>query len=432
MDLRRRLLGWLGLLLGGLLIMALAVQLHSLRADIAAEVAASSRLVDILLAADGAAPDLPQRLAAANLRHLSIRNAGTAPPPAPTPLLSRLGLVPEAGSEHEIRVGEHRLVIAPNPTSEIEERLGDTVRLLITLLLYSGATLLAAWWAADRALRPVRELEAGLHRLARGEATPQLPAFALREFRQVAGAIEQLAAALGAARAAQSALARQLIGVQEDERRALARDLHDEMGQTLTALNATAAHLERNASRLDAAAVAECAADLRRDIRHSGEQLRAMLKTLRPHGLDAAGLTAALHEQVDGWRSRETGIEFAEEIPDRLPTVDDATALTLYRVLQEALTNVVRHSGARHCAIRLAAADGAIRLVVEDDGEGLPQAGPARRGGLLGMAERLDMAGGQLQLDTPPGKGLRLVAELPVRSAERERKERGNDTHRID
>lgn len=424
MDLRRRLLGWLGLLLGGLLTMALIVQLHSLRADIAAEVAASSRLVDVLLAADGAAPDLAQHLAAAELRHLTLRSAESpaAENTAPSPLV-RLGLAPAVGAGHEIRVGEHRLHIAPNPASEIEERLGDTVRLLITLLLYSGATLLAAWWAADRALRPVRELENGLHRLARGEADPHLPTFALREFRQVAGAIDQLAAALGAAQAAQRSLSRQLIAVQEDERRALARDLHDEMGQTLTALNATAAHLERNATRLDAATVAECAADLRRDIRSSGEQLRAMLKALRPHGLDAAGLAAALHELVDGWRSRETGIEFAEEFPDRLPAVDEATALTLYRVMQEALTNVVRHSGARQCAVRVEASEGAIRLVVEDDGEGLPQAGPARRGGLLGMAERLDMVGGILQLDSPPGKGLRLEASLPVRHAAPEKNE---------
>lgn len=414
MDLRRRLLGWLGLLLGGLLAMTLIVQLHSLRADIGAEVAASSRLVEVLLAADGAAPDLPQRLADADLRHLSIRSVDTPAGPEAPPLLARLGLVPESGAGHEIRVGAHRLIIAPNPASEIEERLGDTVRLLITLLLYSGATLLAVWWAADRALSPVRALEDGLHRLARGESDPALPSFALREFRRVAGAIERLAAALGEARAAQRALARQLIAVQEEERRALARDLHDEMGQTLTAINATAAHLERHAARLDATAVAECAADLRRDIRRSGKQLRAMLKTLRPHGLDASGLAAMLRELLDSWRNRETGIEFAVELPAHWPEVDETAALTLYRILQEALTNVVRHSGARHCTVRIAADTGRLRLSIEDDGDGLPQTGPARRGGLLGMAERLEMAGGRLQLDSLPGRGLRLSAELPA------------------
>lgn len=413
MDLRRRLLGWLGLLLGGLLAMTVIVQLHSLRADIGAEVAASSRLVEILLAADGAAPDLPQRLADANLRHLSIRSAGTPPEPEAPPLLVRLGLLPEIGPGHEIRVGEHRLIIAPNPASEIEERLGDTVHLLITLLLYSGATLLAVWWAADRALSPVRALEDGLHRMARGESDPALPSFALREFRRVAGAIEQLAAALREARAAQRALARQLIAVQEEERRALARDLHDEMGQTLTAINATAAHLERHAERLDASAVAECAADLRRDIRRSGEQLRAMLKTLRPHGLDASGLAAMLRELLDSWQNRETGIEFAMELPADWPAVDETAALTLYRILQEALTNVVRHSGARHCTVRITADPVRLRMSIEDDGDGLPQTGPTRQGGLLGISERLEMAGGQLQLHSLPGRGLRLLAELP-------------------
>lgn len=417
MDLRRRLLGWLGLLLGGLLVMALIVQLHSLRTDIGAEIAASSRLVEVLLAADGAAPDLPKRLANAELRHLSIRSVDAPVEPIAPRLLQRLGLAPEPGPGHEIRVGEHRLVIAPNPASEIEERLADTVRLLITLLLYSGATLLAAWWAADRALRPVRELENGLQRLAHGESDPALPAFALREFRQVADAIKRLAQALGDARAAQRALSRQLIAVQEEERRTLARDLHDEMGQTLAALNATAAHLERNAPRLDAIAIAECAADLRRDIRHSGEQLRAMLKTLRPHGLDASGLAAMLEELLDTWRNRETGIEFAVQFPECWPVVDETAALTLYRVLQEALTNVVRHSGARRCSVRIDTDEIWLRMSIEDDGDGLPQAGPARRGGLLGMAERLEMAGGALQLDSLPGHGLRLQAELPACTA---------------
>jgi two-component system sensor histidine kinase UhpB len=86
-----------------------------------------------------------------------------------------LGLVPEIGGEQQLRIGERSLVIAPKPGSEIDERLGDTVRLLITLLLFSGASLLVAWFAADRALAPVRGLEAGLERLARGEADPALP-----------------------------------------------------------------------------------------------------------------------------------------------------------------------------------------------------------------------------------------------------------------
>lgn len=425
MDLRRRLIASLSLLLGGLMAMALLIQFYSLRSDIDAEVAASTRLVGVLLAAGmpggpGGAPggeaQWARQLASAGLRHLSIRPAGEAAPVlAPHPVLEMLGLVPPGRVEQEIRIGDRTLLIAPNPASEIEERLGDTVRLFVTLLFYSGATLLVVWWSADRALRPVRALEDGLNRLAQGESDPGLPAFALREFSRVAGAIKHLAAALAEARAAQSALARQLISVQENERRALARELHDEMGQTLTALNATAAHLERNAGRLDSRAVAECAGDLRRDIRTSGEQLRGMLKSLRPHGLDAAGLGQMLREVIDGWRGRATGIEFAEQLPASFPALDDEAALALYRVVQEGLTNVVRHSGATHCGIRVAADGEWVRLEIDDDGQGLPEAGPARRGGLLGMAERLDMVGGRLDLQPGPRGGLRLQAQIPVR-----------------
>lgn len=417
MDLRRRLLTRLGLLLGGLLAVAMLVQLHSLRSDIESEVAASARLVEVLLAAGTAAPDAAAPLADGALRHLSIRPAGQAAVTTPPPSwLSWLGLVPEVGGERQLRIGERSLVIAPKPGSEIDERLGDTVRLLITLLLFSGASLLVAWFAADRALAPVRGLEAGLERLARGEADPALPPFALREFSRVADAIEHLAAELQEARAAQRALARQLIEVQEAERSTLARELHDDMGQSLTALNVTAAYLERNAGRLDAGGVADCAADLRRDIRSCGEQLRGILATLRPHGLEAAGLAEALQDLVDGWRSRETGIEFALDLPPAPLPVDEPKALALYRVIQEALTNVVRHSGAESCRVSLAVLGQRLEACIADDGRGL-HGEPERRGGLLGMAERMDMAGGQLALSGGTGRGLCVTAWVPCAGA---------------
>ena len=315
MDLRRRLIGSLSLLLGSLVAIAVIIQLYSLRADIASEVGASTRLVSVLLAAENAAvrdsSELADRLSEAGIRHLTIRTPEQAPVERKSHLLlDWLGHSSEVPDEQEIRIGGQTLYIAANPNSEIEERLGDTVRILITLLLFSGATLVVVWWSADRALSPVRVLEDALHGLAQGEKRPVLPGCALREFRRVAAAIDYLADALAEARSAQHALAQQLISVQENERRALARELHDEMGQTLTSLNATAAHLARNAEKLEPGAVAECANDLRRDIRTSGAQLRALLKSLRPHGLDASGLTQTLRDLIDGWRSRETGIAF--------------------------------------------------------------------------------------------------------------------------
>lgn len=426
MDLRRRLIGSLGLLLGSLLAIITVIQLVSLRSDIDAEVEASTRLVNVLLAATdppsaaAPGPSLAQRLAAGGLRHLSIRTPEQPPPVyQPHPLLAALGLAPPERGEQAIRIGDQMLYIAPKPHSEIDERLADTVQIWSTLLFFFGTTLLVTWWCADRALAPVRELEASLQRLARGEPDPALPTFALREFGRVARAIEHLAGALSDARAAQRDLARQLISVQEDERRALARELHDEMGQTMTALNVTAAHLVRNADRLPPPAVAECASDLRRDLRTCSEQLRAMLKTLRPHGLHAGGLAHTLRELVQGWRGRHTEIDFSLELAQPLSAIDDALALTVYRVVQEALTNAVRHSGARHCTVRVAASAGLLALEVSDDGRGLPANACALHwhGGLLGMRERVDMAGGQLDILPNPGGGLCLRARFPLAAA---------------
>lgn len=432
MDLRLRLVGYLGALLLGLLVVAVGISLHSLRNDVTAEVAASEQLALVLFEAGRLEHDLAPAEAAARLqaildqrplRHLTLSFGDTPPSSSPSvssQFVGLLGLESSSTASRQLRIGERTLNIVPNPVSEIEERLGDTVRLCITLLFFSGATLLIAWWSAHRALSPVRELEAGLQRLAGGESTAALPAFALREFRRVAGAIDDLSAALSASRAAQHRLARQLIQVQEDERRTLARELHDEMGQTLTAIGVTAAYLERNAKLVDPERISECGQDLRRDVRSCGEQLRAMLKRLRPHGLDAEGLASALRELVASWQQRASEIDFQLEMPAALPPLGEAAGLVLYRVVQEALTNVVRHSAAQHCRVKIELANGELRLHVEDDGKGLPDDRPRCGGGLLGMAERLEMVGGSLEMGAGKENGLRLQIHLPLVAREQQ------------
>lgn len=300
---------------------------------------------------------------------------------------------------------------ATTPAPEANGRSAGLVRLLTTLLLISGATLTGACWSA-------RRLAAEVERLARGEPAAGPPAFRPHAFRRIANVTQVLVAERDEARAAQRTLAGRLSRVQEDERRALARELHDEMGQTLTALSATAAHLERCTGSADAAEIAACAGELRRDVRACGRQLRGVLQSLRPRGPGADGLAGALRELVDGWRTRATDINFRLDLTAPLPPLADETAQTLYRVVQEALTNVVRHSGARRCAVRLAAAGGDIRIEIEDDGCGMPAHAIGSGFGLPGMAERLDMIGGYLELAPGTAGGLCLTAALPAHNGE--------------
>lgn len=429
MDLRRRLVVYLGALIFGLLLVTAAVTFYSVRDDAAAEVRASERLARAMLAAGelgyGQSPAeaktrLEAVLAEGPLRHLHVRLAGEPAPAVPAStgaagwLAALLGVAP-AGAGYHVRFRDAELVITPNPASEIDEILQDALRLFITLLLFSGATLLVAWSAAHHALSPVRKLEEGLDRLAHGEQQANLPAFELREFSRIASAINHLAASLEEARQGQRQLARELINVQEAERQQLAGELHDEMGQMLTAIGVTAAYLERHGQDIAPASVVACGRELRQDVRTVGEQLRGILKRLRPHGLDGLNLQDALRELLDGWQQREAGIHFDLQLPAVLPPVPAAVGLVVYRVVQEALTNVVRHSQATDCRVRLSSRDGSLDLSIADNGGGRSAAVGARMGGgLLGMRERLAMVGGSLALEDADPRGLRLVIGVPA------------------
>ena len=209
-------------------------------------------------------------------------------------------------------------------------------------------------------------------------------------------------------------LGRAVWRVQEDERRRLARDLHDGLGQNLTALkhrlSQVAAGLDGDERiRLDAA-IALCA-DTLEDTRH-------LSRLLRPPILDDVGLVAALRWLARS-QSESAGIEVVAEIVEPLPPMDSDLQTLLFRVAQEALTNVARHSGARSALLRLVARDGTLRLQVADDGRGCDPDAALRTGGsgLGGMRERLRLYDGRLELHSVPGEGLRLRAVVPVAPA---------------
>src|SRR5262245_15222977 len=188
-----------------------------------------------------------------------------------------------------------------------------------------------------------------------------------------------------------------LLRAQEEERRRIARELHDQVGQTLTALKI---ELDLEGRKEASQRVAESLA-----------QVRSVSELLRPRALDDLGLVPALRALVDDF-SRRTKIPVAIEADDPQGWPPDA-ALTLYRVAQEALTNVARHSGAKRAWVRLVREGAACRLVIEDDGHGM-QDGLKPHLGLMGMRERIVAAGGTLRLETAAKGGLRVEADLPV------------------
>jgi signal transduction histidine kinase len=207
----------------------------------------------------------------------------------------------------------------------------------------------------------------------------------------------------------------------EDERRRLARELHDELGQNLNAIKLDAVCI-RDMGGSDAATARSSAGSIIDLVDRVQRTVGDMVRRLRPTGLDELGLAAALEDCVDGWRRRMPGTHFELAVPAQAADWGESVNIVVYRLVQEALTNVARHACARRVAVQLsseAANDATQTLVLQvvDDGIG---AAPAQAGhglGLAGMRERVESLGGVFDASSPAQGGFRIVARLPVAAA---------------
>ncbi|MCC6612833.1 MAG: GAF domain-containing protein [Anaerolineae bacterium] len=216
--------------------------------------------------------------------------------------------------------------------------------------------------------------------------------------------------------AVRARLLARVVTAQEQERARISRELHDETGQALTALLVQLKVLERLP---DEQSVAAHAVELRKIVLTTLEEVRRLARDLRPAMLDDLGLVPTLDWHIRTFnRNTDLQINFEADVPEtfRLPA---AYELALYRVVQEALTNVARHANATRASIKLNERNGQVRLVVEDDGCGFDVnttlAAQGRGVGLPGIAERVELIGGTLTLDSTAGRGTRLCVEIDAR-----------------
>ena len=211
-------------------------------------------------------------------------------------------------------------------------------------------------------------------------------------------------------RVARDAL-RRVVRAQELERRRLARELHDETGQALASILLGLKGLEDVSNESE---LAESTASLRELVVTTLQDVRRLAVELRPAALDDFGLVPALERLLETFRE-QTGIEVDLEPRlggDRLPSDVETT---LYRITQEALTNVVKHAQATHVSIVLTRRDGSVSAVIEDDGRGFTTSGSTDGLGLLGMRERVTLVDGRLSVESSPATGTTLSIEVPAR-----------------
>ncbi len=216
-------------------------------------------------------------------------------------------------------------------------------------------------------------------------------------------------------------LAKAVWRVQEDERRRLARELHDGIGQTLVALKN---QLEGLSSRLSEAPELKTPLDKATELAsHALEDTRELSRLLRPPVLDDLGLAAALN-----WLSRTVGKQFGLKVEREIDGLETAPAkeleTVLFRIAQEALTNAAKHAEAKSVRVALTERPRSLVLAVSDDGSGFDVAAALQRTGdrtgvgLRGMRDRVELFGGRLTVDSAPGRGTTVTAEVPLLDSE--------------
>jgi two-component system, NarL family, sensor histidine kinase UhpB len=224
-------------------------------------------------------------------------------------------------------------------------------------------------------------------------------------------------ARLAAALAENRELAQQHLRIQESERKHLARELHDELGQYLNAIKLDAVAIRESATSESSpsGSAAELAAARTVDaVDHVHGVVNDMIRRLRPVGLDELGLVAALENCVDHWRQRLPETRFTLSVSGELDDLGEIMSLTIYRLIQEGLTNSYKHAAATRIDIAVRR-DTEVVLTVSDNGCGMELSARGTGFGLSGMKERVELMGGAFSIETNLGRGFSIEARLPTR-----------------
>ncbi|WP_295044683.1 ATP-binding protein [uncultured Paracoccus sp.] len=303
--------------------------------------------------------------------------------------------------------------IATDPGAEIALAWRNLSAFLGLAALAAVVQGLLILWATRQALRPVATIASRLGDLRRGDLSARVGPVAQRDLAPIAAGVDDLAQALGQAQADRARLQRRVVTRGDEERKAVARDLHDEMGPCLFGLRVEADALRKAAPDPAIAGHAQAIADIAEEIARVN---RALLGDLRPAAIGQLPLAAVLGDYLAELGRRFPDLEIDLDLAPGLPEPDEATALTLFRIVQEGTTNALRHAGASRVTVRLWADPAHWRVVLADDGRGM--APDARDGtGLTGMRERITLLGGDLSLSSGAA-GTTISASLPLQQPE--------------
>lgn len=304
------------------------------------------------------------------------------------------------------------LVITPDPSYEIAEVWEDTIGLLTLVAIFFVLMNLFAYFAVKYTFSPVKQIISALTNIEKGNFDSRLPEFKQVELKDIGAKFNLMAYNLQQSTENNHRLTQQIINLQEDERKRLAQDIHDEIGQYLTAIHVDASAIAAARKLSSAKESANAIGAVTRQMMYT---IHDLLQRLRPRVLDELGLSLALAELAHHWRERNSNTILIHNIA-KLGDVDETSAVTAYRIMQECLTNVSKHANARRLSIDIRHDEKNIYMEIVDDGEGFDVNEHTRGYGLAGMQERVQGLRGSMVVESTIGKGTKIKVSLPKQS----------------
>lgn len=304
------------------------------------------------------------------------------------------------------------LLIKAQPLDEITEVWEESVAFFLSISLLTALSFMTVNLVLNKSFKSIGLIVDALRMIETGQYRQQLPTFETAEFDIIAKAINHMTSELEKAQEQNRSLTQHSLAIQEDERQRLSQELHDELGQSLTAIKVMAVaaiHQKADPGKISASITDICD--------HLMGVVRSMMQQLHPLILTELGLKATLEDMVNHWSERNPELCLSLQCCDEVDYLEKNVTIQIFRVIQECLTNVVRHAQARRVNISLEIADdteNTLQFRVQDDGRGCDLNSTSRGFGLLGMKERIQSLTGELVMQSMPNQGMTITASIPL------------------
>ena len=311
-----------------------------------------------------------------------------------------------------------KLIVEPNPSGAIREAWGKMKALFWIGLAFFVLLNAVVYWMLGHWLQPLRPMLQAINKMEHGDLSARLPSFNLPEFDRIGHSLNRMAESLTAERELEEN--RQLTALIqshiEDERRSLARELHDELGQYVTAIKTFAVTIA-NKTETKAPDISGYAQTIVAAANHIYDGMHNIIRQLRPGSLDNLGLAETLKDAVNNLQKQQPDIHISLQLAGKLDALGESLNINIYRIVQESLNNAIKHAGAKNIAIKLEAnAAGALQLTIKDDGKGMNihDVDQSNHFGLLGMRERVQSFGGSFHIESELNSGAGTAIEIHI------------------